>query len=44
MLGRGSCSTNREEEGYELASYLDKGYCDKEEEYHLISVGYEYLE
>ena len=44
MLGRGSCSTNREEEGYDLASYLDEGYCDEQEEYQSISEGYEELE
>ena len=31
--------TNREEGGYNLASYLDKGYCNKEEEYQSISEG-----
>ena len=40
-LGRGSCNTYREEEGYELASYLDEGYCDEEEEYHSIYEGHE---
>ena len=35
LLGR-ICNTNREEEGYDLASYLDEGYCDEEEEYQLI--------
>ena len=30
---------NREEEGYELASYFDKGSCDEEEEYQPISEG-----
>ena len=39
LLGRGSCSTNIEEEGYDLASYLDEGSCDKEEEYRLIYEG-----
>ena len=33
QLERGSCNTYREEEGYEFASYLDEGSCDKEEEY-----------
>ena len=41
MLGRGNCSTNKEEEGYELALYLEEAYCDKEEEYQLISEGEE---
>ena len=39
MFGRGSCSTEREEEGYEFASYLDEGSCDEEEEYQPISEG-----
>ena len=39
MLGRGSCNTNREEEGYELMSYMDEGSCDEEEEYQPISEG-----
>ena len=39
MLGRGSCSTNRQEEGYEIVSYLDEGSCDEEEEYQLILEG-----
>ena len=39
LLGRGSCSTNRDEEGYYLISYLDEGSCDEEEEYQLISEG-----
>ena len=29
------------EEDYELASYLNEGYCEKEEEYQLISKGKE---
>ena len=37
LLGRGSCNTDQEEEGYELVSYLDKGSCDEEEEYQMIS-------
>ena len=32
LLGRGSCNTTREEEDYELASYLGEGSCDEEEE------------
>ena len=32
-----SCNTDREEEGYKFASYLDQGSCDEEEEYQLIS-------
>ena len=36
---RGTCSTDREEEGYEFASYLDEGSCDEEEEYQLIYEG-----
>ena len=39
LLGRGSCNTNQEEEGYELASYLDEGSGDEEEEYQSISEG-----
>ena len=39
MLERGTCSTDREEEGYEFASYLDEGSCDEEEEYQPISEG-----
>ena len=41
MLERGSCNTDREEEGYDFASYLYEGYCGKEEEYQGISEGYE---
>ena len=44
FLGRGSCSTNNEEDGYKLASYLDKRPCDEEEEYRPISEGDEELE
>ena len=33
---RGSCSETIGEE-YELVSYLDRGYCNEEEEYQLIS-------
>ena len=39
LLGRGSCSTTREEEGYELPSHLDEGSYNREEEYQLISEG-----
>ena len=39
MFERGSCNTEQEEEGYEFASYLDKGSCDEEEEYQLILEG-----
>ena len=31
MLGRGIFNTDREEEGYELVSYMDEGSCDEEE-------------
>ena len=44
LLGRGSCSMNREEEGYELVSYMDKGSCQEEEEYDPIYEGDKYLE
>ena len=41
LLGRGIWSTNREEEGYDLASYLDEGSCDEEDKYRSIYEGNE---
>ena len=35
LLGRGSCSTTREED-YKLTSHIDEGSCDEEEEYQPI--------
>ena len=43
LLGRGSYITNKEE-GYEIASYLDEGSCDEEEEYQPIFEGDEHSE
>ena len=39
MFGQGCWNKEEEEEGYEFASYLDEGSCDKEEEYQPISEG-----
>ena len=38
IIGRGICSTTRGEY-YEIASHLDEGSCDEEEEYKPISEG-----
>ena len=44
LFGRGSCCTDREEDGYELASYMDEDSCEEEEEYEPMSKGEKDLE
>ena len=44
LFGRGSCCTDREEDGYELASYMDEDSCEEEEDYGPMSEGEKYLE